>query len=218
MINRILVALFFIPLLIWIYLKGDLTFLLFTNVIVGVGLYEFYRMMKQANKAVALEYGVILGMVSSTLMYSAFKGNMKVSGYLIPIIVFVVGSLFTIRVAKKQIEGSTEYIGNTLLGILYIPLMFLHAYSIKTLENGGGVVDEETGEIDDEEVYLEGKYEIDVKHLRIADYLNDLEGDKIILEKIYWEAKTILDKKRDNKIQDLKDIILNKIRNTGCSV
>ena len=54
MINRILVALFFIPLLIWIYLKGDLTFLLFTNVIVGVGLYEFYRMMKQANKAVAL--------------------------------------------------------------------------------------------------------------------------------------------------------------------
>lgn len=89
MINRILVALFFIPLLIWIYLKGDLTFLLFTNVIVGVGLYEFYRMMKQANKAVALEYGVILGMVSSTLMYSAFKGNMKVSGYLIPIIVFL---------------------------------------------------------------------------------------------------------------------------------
>lgn len=86
--------------------------------------------------------------------------------------------------------------------------------TIKTLENGGGVVDEETGEIDDEEVYLEGKYEIDVKHLRIADYLNDLEGDKIILEKIYWEAKTILDKKRDNKIQDLKDIILNKINKT----
>ncbi len=60
MINRILVALFFIPLLIWIYLKGDLTFLLFTNVIVGVGLYEFYRMMKQANKANA-KFTIILG-------------------------------------------------------------------------------------------------------------------------------------------------------------
>lgn len=137
MINRILVALFFIPLLIWVYLKGDLTFLLFTNVIVGVGLYEFYRMMKQANKAVALEYGVILGMLSSTLMYFSFKGSMKISEYLIPVIVFFVGSLFTIRVLKKKIEGSTEYIANTLLGILYIPLMFLHAYSIKSLENGG---------------------------------------------------------------------------------
>ena len=40
--NRILIALIFIPLLVFIYLKGELLFLLFTNVIVGVSLYEFY--------------------------------------------------------------------------------------------------------------------------------------------------------------------------------
>lgn len=137
MINRILVALFFIPLLIWVYLKGDLTFLLFTNTIVGVGLYEFYRMMREGKREVALEYGVILGMISSTLMYFYFKGNIGISNYLLPAVVFLVASLFTVRVLKKKIEGSTQYISNTVLGIFYIPLMFLHAYSIKSLDNGG---------------------------------------------------------------------------------
>lgn len=83
--------------------------------------------------------------------------------------------------------------------------------TIKVLEMGGGYVDEETGEIEDEELYLEGKYEIDVKHLRIVDYLNDLEGDKLILEKVFWEAKTILESNRDQKIKDLQDIVINKI-------
>lgn len=83
--------------------------------------------------------------------------------------------------------------------------------TIKVLEMGGGYVDEETGEIEDEELYLEGKYEIDVKHIRIVDYLNDLEGDKLILEKVFWEAKTILESNRDQKVKDLQDIIINKI-------
>ena len=135
--NRILVALLFIPLLVWIYLKGDLTFLLFTNVIVGVGLYEFYRMMKQSGREVALELGIIFGMIASTLMYVYSKGNLDVKEYIMPLTVLLVGTLLSLRVITKKIKGSTEYIGNTILGIAYIPLMFLHAYSIKTLENGG---------------------------------------------------------------------------------
>lgn len=135
--NRILVALLFIPLLVWIYLKGDLTFLLFTNVIVGVGLYEFYRMMKQSGREVALELGIIFGMIASTLMYVYSKGNLDVKEYIIPLTVLLVGTLLSLRVITKKIKGSTEYIGNTVLGLVYIPLMFLHAYSIKTLENGG---------------------------------------------------------------------------------
>ena len=49
----------------------------------------------------------------------------------------------------------------------------------RTMEilNRGGFVDEETGTTDEEYEYLEGKYEIEVAHLRVADYLYDLEGD-----------------------------------------
>ncbi|WP_249030223.1 helicase-related protein [Tannockella kyphosi] len=90
--------------------------------------------------------------------------------------------------------------------------------TIYRLENGG-YVDEEQGDFGDEEYpYLEGKYEIEVKHLRIVDYLNDLEGDKIILKKIYAEAKQILDLNRDAKIEELKEIIIKKITTTPYNV
>lgn len=83
----------------------------------------------------------------------------------------------------------------------------------------GGCINEEQGDFNDVEYpYLEGKYEIDVNHLRIADYLNDLEGDKIILGKIYTEAKEILACNRDAKIEELKEIITNKITTTPYNV
>lgn len=83
----------------------------------------------------------------------------------------------------------------------------------RTMEilNRGGFVDEETGTADEEYEYLEGKYEIEVAHLRVADYLYDLEGDKIILEKIYNDAKSILDENRDLKIRTLQDEIVKKV-------
>lgn len=78
----------------------------------------------------------------------------------------------------------------------------------------GGYIDEETGMPDEEYGYLEGKYEIEVGHLRVEDYLYDLEGDKIILEKIYSEARCVLDEQRDLKIQTLQDEIVKKITQT----
>ncbi len=80
--------------------------------------------------------------------------------------------------------------------------------------NGGGFVDEETGTPDDEYEYLEGKYEIEVAHLRAADFLYDLEGDRIILEKIYNEAKCILEDNRDFKMRILQDEIIKKVTQT----
>ena len=85
--------------------------------------------------------------------------------------------------------------------------------TIQTLESGG-YVDEDQDVFDEEEAYLEGKYEIEVKHLRVVDYLNDLEGDKAILQQIYEEACFILELNRDQKIRKLQDIIVDKVANT----
>ena len=43
MLSRLFIILLFVPLLLWIFLKGDILFLLFTVVIIGVSLYEFYK-------------------------------------------------------------------------------------------------------------------------------------------------------------------------------
>ena len=72
------------------------------------------------------------------------------------------------------------------------------------LLQGSGQLDEENGELEDEEFYLEGKYEIDVKHLRVDDYLDDLASDKYIIQEIHKHARRILDEQRDQKLQDLK--------------
>lgn len=108
----------------------------------------------------------------------------------------------------KRLESSVYSFAETLRR-----LMERVDRTIETL-NRGGLVDEETGIADDEYGYLEGKYEIEVSHLRVADYLYDLEGDKIILETIYSEAKCILDENRDLKIQTLQDEIVKKVTTT----
>lgn len=87
--------------------------------------------------------------------------------------------------------------------------------TVNILENNNGKVDEEIEIIEDEaEAYIEGKYEIDVNHLRAVEYLQDLNSDKLIIEKIYEQTQILLREDRDNKIKVLKEIIFNKIENT----
>lgn len=85
--------------------------------------------------------------------------------------------------------------------------------TMSIIERGGIVHDLEDSD-EHEDVYLEGKYEIDVKHLRVNDYLEDLENDKEILQLIYEDAKTILDNDRDKKIKELQDMIIKKVTTT----
>ena len=54
----------------------------------------------------------------------------------------------------------------------------------RLLLKGSGKVEEEDSGFDDsdsDDVYIEGKYEIDVKHLRVHDYLDDLEKVAAVL-------------------------------------
>lgn len=83
--------------------------------------------------------------------------------------------------------------------------------TIMILESGGQVEENGIIEENEDDVCLEGKYKIDVKHLRISDYLHDLEHDRDVLELIYADAKMILDNDRDMKIQQLQEVITKKV-------
>ncbi|MGB4985067.1 MAG: helicase-related protein, partial [Erysipelotrichaceae bacterium] len=85
--------------------------------------------------------------------------------------------------------------------------------TIVLLENNLSI-DEELGEFDEEYSYIEGKYEIEVNHLIVSDYIEDLRNDEIIIKKIYEEAMNILENDRDNKIHELQNIIIDKIFKT----
>lgn len=82
------------------------------------------------------------------------------------------------------------------------------------LKGIGDILQEDTEFDDNEEVYIEGKYEIDVRHLRIDDYLEDLESDKRIISKIHENAKKVLTEQRDQKLRDLIKILEYKLKET----
>ena len=46
MLSRLFIILLFVPFLLWIFLKGNVMFLVFTLVITGMSLFEFYKMLK----------------------------------------------------------------------------------------------------------------------------------------------------------------------------
>jgi superfamily II DNA or RNA helicase len=88
--------------------------------------------------------------------------------------------------------------------------------TMAVIKSGGQVeeLDVDTDSEAAEDVFLEGKYQIDVNHLRIGDYLQDLQNDREILQLIYEDARTILENDRDQKIKELEAIIEEKLANT----
>ena len=69
MLSRTLVIILFVPLLIGIFLKGDITFLIFTEIIIGMSIYEFYKMLKGKGFEVASRIGLFLSLLLPVLIY-----------------------------------------------------------------------------------------------------------------------------------------------------
>lgn len=87
----------------------------------------------------------------------------------------------------------------------------------KTIENlnKGTTVTQQDYEYEDDELVLESsKYEINIKHLRVEDYINDLYEDRFIINNILEQAQTILKEHRDAKIKELEELVVEKINTT----
>ncbi|MCC5911432.1 MAG: DEAD/DEAH box helicase family protein [Clostridiaceae bacterium] len=71
-----------------------------------------------------------------------------------------------------------------------------------------------TDDLDEDDVVLDYKYEIKIKHLNKYDFLEDLYYDKEILETLYADINKVLDNKRDLKLENLINILKTKVRET----
>lgn len=131
MLNRILIAILGIPVLMFIYLKGDIYLLLLASIIIGIALHEFYKMSEVVEIKPYKNLGVLTGILIPNVMY--FVGLEETFGLIILSLVLMLG----IRVIKNQIENTTRDVGTSLLGIIYIGLMFGHIIMFQGLENGG---------------------------------------------------------------------------------
>lgn len=137
--SRLIVAILGIPVLIYIYLQGGPIFLIYSNLIIGVATYEFYSMVKQSGKKC---YGV-LGILTSLAMVNVAYFRNTIPGITVTsmdILVFVLIFILGYRVIKNQVEDTSQKIGITLLGIIYIGIFLSKMIDISFFKNGGKIL------------------------------------------------------------------------------
>ncbi len=135
MINRILVALIGIPVLMYVYYSGGFPLLLFTNIIIGIGLYEFFKMSEMAGQKPFTKLGIGAGLIIPNLIYFSNPLQMDVL-ILFPLVALLVCAMGT-RVIENKVENASTDIGVTVLGVTYISVLFSHIILLTYLPDGG---------------------------------------------------------------------------------
>lgn len=136
MLNRILVGIIGIPILMYVYYSGGVLLLTFTNLIVGIGLYEFYRMAQLAGKNPFLKLGIIFGLFIPNLIY--FSNSLGSKQLLFLPLIILTTFCMAIRILENKVENASQDIGITLFGVSYIAILFSHILMLICLPNGGG--------------------------------------------------------------------------------
>jgi len=109
----------------------------------------------------------------------------------------------------KRLESSVYSFGQTVERLL----LRIDSYISRLDSRTGAVTDESVADWE-EELFLEYKYEIDIRHLDVRNYLEDLNYDKSKLETILSQVKTVLEEKRDLKLQKLNGFVMEKVNDT----
>jgi len=146
MLNRIWVALILVPLTVYIYLYGDKSFMVFTVVLIGIGIYEMYQMMESNGIIVNKAVGITFGGAIPLALYSSVSSNKNLLGKYIGsnidmsrgtlVIILGIFVLMFIRIYQNKVKGSSSYIGYSMLGLIYVGFLFSHIVPIKYMLNG----------------------------------------------------------------------------------
>ena len=130
--NRVLVALIGVPLLVFIYAGESffrinlygLPMLIFTNLVIGIGIYEFYKMIKILGKEVYDKFGIIVALIIPNLVYLSNRSSYLEQKLITVVLIVATIFMLTYRVFKNQIKGTLEKVSYTLLGIIYVSVFF----------------------------------------------------------------------------------------------
>jgi len=130
--NRVLVALIGVPLLLFIYAGESffrinlygLPMLIFTNLVIGIGIYEFYKMIKILGKEVYDKFGMIVAIIIPNLVYINNRSSYLEQKLITVVLIVATIFMLTYRVFRNQIKGTLEKVSYTLLGIIYVSVFF----------------------------------------------------------------------------------------------
>ena len=133
LLTRVLVAIIFAPLLIFLAYQGRFYFLLLIEALILLGLYEYYSIAQSAEAKLSF---IILAFFGLSIGLVSFLDGGK---YILPVffLAFVSGSFY--QILKNGTTKASFNLGFFVLGIIYVPLFFSHLILIRQLPNHLGL-------------------------------------------------------------------------------
>jgi len=125
--TRVVVAFVFAPLIIYITLLGKLPFLILIEILIILGLWEFFRLSQAKNSEIPKIPLIVLG---AFLGLSAYLWGERV------FLFFILGILYLsalILVIKGKTEGATSNLALSLLGFFYVAGLFSYLILLREM-------------------------------------------------------------------------------------
>ena len=125
--RRYLSGIVFIPILILLSRLGGFFFLFLADLVILLGLIEFYRMARRKGANPLMIPGVVSGLV---LSWFAFWGAGR---NLAPVLTLVIIALMIMELLRKDSSNALYRIAATELGVVYVALMASHLVLLREL-------------------------------------------------------------------------------------
>jgi phosphatidate cytidylyltransferase len=135
--SRLMTASVGVPVAIVCSLVGGVPFLLAMNLVIGAGLFEFYRMMEAKGIKPYKTVGVAAGLGVSWYVY--FLGGVFSSLF----ITLVLVAIMTMELFRRDGELAVFHISTTIFGVFYVAWLGSHVILLRQL--GEGVVGTDYG-------------------------------------------------------------------------
>lgn len=136
---RLLTAAVGVPVAIICSLVGGIPFLLAMNLVIGQGLFEFYRMMEAKGIRPYKTVGVIAGLVVSWYVY--FQGGFYSSLF----ITIVLITIMVLELTRRDGQFAVFHMSSTVFGVFYVGWLGSHVILLRQL--GENLRDDDLGGI-----------------------------------------------------------------------
>jgi phosphatidate cytidylyltransferase len=130
---RVLASLVFIPCFVIVTLRGGYHFLALIDVVIFVGLWEFYGMMGAKGVQPYRAIGILGGLALSWYMY--FRNGVYANLFL----TLAILGIMTLELARRERKMAIFHISTTMLGVIYVAFLASHLVLLRELPYVAGL-------------------------------------------------------------------------------
>ncbi|MGH7806822.1 MAG: phosphatidate cytidylyltransferase [Thermodesulfobacteriota bacterium] len=130
--QRVLTAVFGVPVLLLVFYRGGVLFLLLILFIISMGQFEFFKLLETKGVSSERAFAVMSSVVLAAAAYI---------GYLQFLAVFTVLMIiaFVLQFRKQDLSNAIVQLGITLAGIIYLGWFLSHAILLRNLDHNSGI-------------------------------------------------------------------------------